>query len=62
MMNEIRKEHELIRRKINTLERLNEIMGHNPRFQKELGMALEELKRTNNHISVIIDLIHEGCE
>lgn len=61
-MNEIRKEHELIGREINTLERLNEIIGHNPRFQNELSMALEELKRTNNHISVIIDLIHEGCE
>lgn len=61
-MNEIRKEHELIRREIDTLERLNEIIGHNSRFQNELGMALDELKRTNNHISVIIDLIREGCE
>ena len=44
------------------VERLEKIIGHNPRFQKELGMALDELKRTNNHISVIIDLIREGCE
>lgn len=61
-MNEIDQEMERLKRAVDSIKRLEKVIGHTSRFQRELEEVLKELETAKNHISVIEDVILEGCE
>ena len=61
-MNQIDEEMERLGRAVNSIKRLEKAIGHTSRFQRELEEVLKELETAKNNITVIEDVIREGCE